>query len=142
MRAAYLLEEKDGTVRMRKLAQELDQRGRVDAARSLLEGLEDIFTINRLGLPAGLRRCLATTNIIENPNGGVRARCRRVKRWKDPRVILRWCAAAFLECEARFRKISGHSDLWVLEAQLRELEAQHREPAAADLPLARDLEAA
>jgi hypothetical protein len=44
-----------------------------DAAASLLEGLEETFTVSRLKLTPALMRCLATTNIIENPNGAVRA---------------------------------------------------------------------
>ena len=63
------------------------------AAASLREGLAELFTVNRLGLPAALRRCLTTTNIIDSttflrvphpsrapclrsPGGGV-TRCRR-----------------------------------------------------------------
>jgi hypothetical protein len=43
-----------------------------DAAASLLEGLEETFTVNRLKLTPSLMRCLASTNVIENPNGAVR----------------------------------------------------------------------
>jgi len=39
---------------------------------SLLEGLEEMLTINRLGLPSNLCRCLGITNIIESPNTGIR----------------------------------------------------------------------
>jgi len=35
-----------------------------DAAAGLREGVEECSTINRLGLPPSLHRCLATTNII------------------------------------------------------------------------------
>jgi transposase-like protein len=42
-----------------------------DAAASLLEGLDELFTINRLNVTGGLARCLATTNIIESPNSAV-----------------------------------------------------------------------
>jgi len=34
--------------------------------------------------------------------------------------VLRWAAAAALECEKRFRKISGFQDLWMLKAALEE----------------------
>jgi hypothetical protein len=78
-------------VRLRKLAQELEQRGRVDAARSLLEGIEDTFTINRLALPAALRRCLAPANIIENPNTGASApaAARDTLEGPDPALVCR-----------------------------------------------------
>ena len=85
---------------------------------SLLEGLEETFTVNTLGLPPSLTRCLCTTNIIENPNGIVRTTTNRVKRWRDQEMALRWCAAGFLEAEKSFRRIDGVKDLWVLEVAL------------------------
>jgi hypothetical protein len=92
--------------------------GHPDAARRLLEGLEEMFTINRLELSPSLLRCLSTTNIIESPNSRVRSRTRRVSRWRDGNMVLRWVAAAFLETEKRYRKIMGHRDRWMLQAQL------------------------
>jgi len=44
------------------------------AANSLREGLEECFTINRLGIAPSLHCCLATTNLIESPQSGVRMR--------------------------------------------------------------------
>ena len=67
-----------------------------DAARSLLEGLEETFTINRLGLSPKLRRCLATTNLIESPHSGVRLRTRRVTNWQGGSMVLRKPASAAL----------------------------------------------
>ena len=89
-----------------------------EAAASLREGMEECFTINRLGLPPSLHRCLATTNIVESPNAGVRRRTRRVTRWKDAAMVCRWAAAAFLDTEKSFRKIMGYKDLWMLDAIL------------------------
>ena len=88
------------------------------ASSSLLEGLEECFTLHRLGLPASLHRCLATTNLIESPQSGVRRRTRRVTRWRDADLVLRWVASAFLATESNFRKISGYQDLWMLKAIL------------------------
>jgi putative transposase len=48
---------------------------------SILEGLDEILTVTRLGLPAELRRPLAYTNIVENVMGTVRRVCRNVERW-------------------------------------------------------------
>jgi len=121
MRAAWRLEPKAGMEKMETLARWYEMEDRPDVAASLREGLEETFTINRLGLPSTLGRCLATTNIIENPSGGVRLRTRRVTRWRDSKMILRWCASAFLECEERFRRIMGYRDLWILDARLKEL---------------------
>ena len=51
MMAAYKLEAKEGMAKLRKQAQWL-QREHADAAASLLEGLEETFTVNALGLAA------------------------------------------------------------------------------------------
>lgn len=118
MKAAYQLPWKEGISRLKKQADWL----RVhypDAAASLLEGLEETFTINRMELSPSLRRCLATTNIIESPHSGVRMRTHRVSRWRDGRMVLRWVACAFLTTEKNFRRIQGYRDLWMLKAKLQ-----------------------
>jgi transposase-like protein len=117
MHAAYRLDHKEGMAKLRQQAKWL-QAEHPDAAASLLEGLEETFTVNRLGLPASLRRCLASTNVIENPNGAVRRAGRRVTRYRDTEMAMRWAAAGFLEAEKRFRKIQGVRELWVLSAAL------------------------
>jgi hypothetical protein len=88
------------------------------AANSLWEGFEECFTINRLGIPPPLHRCLATTNLIESPQSGVRMRTRRVCRWRDAAMVQRWAAASFLATEKNFRSIMGWKDLWQLETIL------------------------
>ena len=113
---------KDGQARLKKLA-EWYEGDWPAAAASLREGLEECFTINRLGLPPSLHRCLATTNIVESPNAGVRRRTRRVTRWKDASMVRRWAAAAFLDTEKSFRKIMGYKDLWMLNAVLNPTDA-------------------
>jgi len=121
MKAAFQLEEKKGLARLNKLADWLE-REHPSAAQSLREGLQEMFTINRLGLPGPLRRCLGSTNVIESPNSGIRQKTRRVTRWRDGRMVLRWCASALLATEKNFRRIMGHKDLWMLEAKLKEWE--------------------
>ena len=117
LRAAWKLPAKEGMARVKKLAAWLDQQY-PSAAASLLEGLEECFTINRLDLPPSLHRCLATTNIIESPHAGVRIQTRRVTHWQNGKMVLRWMASAFIRTEKRFNKIMGHRDLWALEAIL------------------------
>lgn len=118
MRAAYKLPQADdGIARMEKLAQWLE-REYPEAARSVREGLEETFTINRLDVPESLHRCLATTNLIESPQSGVRMRTDRVCRWRDGDMVLRWVAGAYLVTEKSFRKIMGYQDLWALAALL------------------------
>lgn len=117
MKAAYRLDWKEGIRRLKKQSEWLE-REYPTAARSLLEGLEETFTINRLALTKSLRRSLGTTNIIESPNAGVRRRTRRVSRWRTGEMVLRWCAAALIDAEKKFRRISGYHELWMLKAAL------------------------
>lgn len=117
LRAAFRLSATEGMARLEKQAQWLE-REYPDAAASLREGLAEMFTVNRLGLSPALRRCLTSTNIIESPHSGVRLRTRRICRWRDGRMVLRWAAAAFLMTEKNFRKIQGYRDLWMLKAVL------------------------
>jgi putative transposase len=123
MMAAYKLDPKQGVLKMKKQAQWL-QREHADAAASLLEGLHETFTVNALGLPPSLTRCLCTTNIIENPNGIVRRTSRRVTRYRDAGMALRWTATGFIEAEKSFRKIQGIRDLWILKAALGRTDKQ------------------
>jgi transposase-like protein len=117
LRAAWKLPAKEGMGRIKKLAAWLDN-SYPSAATSLIEGLEECFTINRLDIPPALHRCLATTNIIESPHAGVRIQTRRVTHWQNGKMVLRWMASAFLRTEKRFNRIMGHRDLWALEAIL------------------------
>ncbi len=117
MHAAYKLAEKEGMAKLKQQAKWLQEQY-PDAAASMLEGLEETFTVNRLKLTPALMRCLCTTNIIENPNGAVRRVTGRVCRWRDPQMVLRWMASAYLEAERSFRRIQGYRDLWVLSTAL------------------------
>lgn len=119
LRAAWKLEPKEGMARLRSQIEWL-QRSHPKAAASLREGLEETFTIARLGLSPMLRRCLATTNLIESSLSGVENRAGRVTNWRSGEMALRWAAAAALETEQNFRKIMGHRDLWMLKAVLDE----------------------
>jgi len=117
MKAAFRLEAKEGVAKLEQLAEWLGQ-SHPDAAASLREGLAEMFTINRLGLPATLCRCLGTTNIIENGHSSVRRSTGRVSRWRDGSMVLRWAAASHLAAEKKYRRITGHEQLWMLKAKL------------------------
>ena len=102
------------------VAQSRPPQARARSARrccSILEGLE-ILTVNRLGLPAQLRRSLACTNSIENVMGTVRRVCRNVKRWRNAAMALRWTAAGMLEAAKGFRRLKAHKQLPILRAAL------------------------
>ena len=119
MKAAFRLPWKEGIAKLRKQADWLRPL-HPDAAASLEEGLEELFTINRLELSSSLRLCLGTTNIIDSSHSGVRIRTRRVGRWRNGQMVLRWAASAFLATEKSFRKIQGYRDLWMLQAKLKD----------------------
>src|SRR5262249_17054346 len=82
-----------------------------DAAASLREGLEETLTVVRMGVPAALRRTLATTNPIESALSVTRRVTARVTRWRDGEMRRRWCAAGLLRAEAKFRRVKGHRAL-------------------------------
>jgi putative transposase len=89
------------------------------AAASLREGLEDILTVQALGITGALYRTLRTTNPIENLNGSIAHFTRNVKRWKDGQMTLRWIAGALSDAKGRFRKLRGHRDMKTLLAALK-----------------------
>ena len=120
MRSAFRLPAREGMVRLEKQAEWLE-REYPSAATSLREGLAEMFTVNRLGLSPSLARCLVSIppcGMIESPHSGVRLRPRRVCRWRDGRMVLRWAAAALLMTEQNFRRIMGYRDRWMLKAAL------------------------
>ena len=100
-----------------------------DAAASLLEGLEELFTINRLGVTGELARCLATTNVIESPNSVVRRVSARVTNYRDAQMAMRWAAAGFLEAEKAFRRLRGHQHIAALIRAMRPIPAQLKKAA-------------
>jgi transposase-like protein len=102
---------------IRNLAQRLEREA-PGVSGSLLEGLDEILTVTRLGLPAELRRSLACTNIIENMMGTVRRISRNVKRWSSASMALRWTAAAMLEARKGFRRLKAYKQLPMLRAAL------------------------
>ena len=89
---AWKMKPDNDMARFRQIAGWL-QREYPAVAAALLEGLEECFTINRLDIPRSLHRCLATSNIVDNPHSGVRDRTRRVCRWR-PGMPARWIAAS------------------------------------------------
>src|SRR5712692_938954 len=117
IRGAYKLHYKEGLARLNTQAAWLEKQY-PQAAASLLEGLEETFTVNRLSLPSSLAKCLVSTNIIENPNGAVRRQTRRVSRWQDGAMVLRWISSAFLNAEKKFRRVSGYEQLRLLAVAL------------------------
>lgn len=94
----------------RRLAAEL-KANHPDAAASLLEGLEEMFTVRRLGVSGRLARSLTCTNCIESMISVARTAMHRVKRWSDGTMKKRWTAAGMLEAERNFRRIKGCTEM-------------------------------
>ena len=118
MKQAFKLDAPKGKQRLKELAKDLKAQ-HPDAAASVLEGLDEMFTITELGITGELARCLATTNVIESPNSAVRRVSGRVTNYKDAEMALRWTAAGFLEAEKSFKKLRGHAQLQTLIDGLR-----------------------
>ena len=78
--------QQDDAAKAERLLRNLARRLEHDApgvSGSILEGLDEILTVIRLGLPPQLRRSLACTNAIENAIGTVRTVQRNVTRARD-----------------------------------------------------------
>ena len=99
------------------LAKELD-RTHPGAAASLREGLDETLTVLRLGVPPTLARTLRSTNTIESMISVCREHAGNVKRWRDGKMALRWCAAGMVEAGKQFRRVNGHLHLPALRAAL------------------------
>ena len=118
MRAAWRVSDAgEGMQRLEQLARFLEQEYE-SAARSLREGMAEMFTVQRLQLPPSLYKCLGTTNVIESPQSGVQKRTHNVTRWRTAEMVERWVASAWLITEKHFRKVIGHRDLWTLAVAL------------------------
>jgi transposase-like protein len=125
LRQAWELDDADKAERLIKnLARRLEH-DYPGVSGSILEGMDEILTVTRLGLPVELRRSLACTNIIENMNGTIRQVCRNVKRWRDTKMALRWTGAAMQEAAKGFRRLKAHKQLPTLRAALIAHQLKH-----------------
>jgi len=106
--------EMDDAAKAERLVRTLARRLETDwpgISATILEGLEEILCVVRLGLPQDLRRSLACTNIIENMNGTIRQVTRNVKRWRDASMALRGTAAGRMEASKGVRRLKAYKQL-------------------------------
>ena len=101
----------------KSLAAQLD-KNYPGAAASLREGLDEMFTVARLGIDGRLAKTLTTSNPVESMISIARATNRNVTRWRDGQMVLRWTAAGMLNAERSFRRIKGHKQMPQLVAAL------------------------
>ena len=91
------------------------------AAGSLDEGFEELLTVNKLKLPASLRKLFGSTNMIESCYSVAGDLCRNVKRWRGEGMARRWAGAVLLETEKRFYRIRGHCEMPMLAVILKRI---------------------
>lgn len=89
------------------------------AANSIEEGFEELLTVNKLKLPASLKKLLGSTNMIESCYSVAGDLCRNVKRWRGQNMARRWAGAMLLETEKRFHRIKGYREMPMLSAILK-----------------------
>jgi putative transposase len=82
------------------------------ALASLKEAWDELIAVHRLGAPSTLNGTLLNTNCIENPFRNVRAKTRRVTRWRgETQMPSKWLAYALLEAERGFRRINHYTEM-------------------------------
>jgi len=89
------------------------------SVRALREGLEQMFTVARLGIDGRLAKTLTTSNPVESMISIARTTNRNVTRWRDGQMVLRWTAAGMLNAERSFRRIKGYKQMPHLANALR-----------------------
>ncbi len=89
-----------------------------DAAASLLEGLDEMFTVTRLGIGGSLHRSLTNTNCIESMISTVRVLTGRVKTWRDGDMKKRCIATGMIEAQRSCRRVRGCTQMPDLVAAL------------------------
>jgi putative transposase len=107
-----------GLCNAKHLAAQLD-KSYPSAAASLREGLQEMFTVARLGIDGRLAKTLTTSNPVESMISIARTTNRNVTRWRDGQMVLRWTAAGMLNAERSFRRIKGHKQMPQLVKALR-----------------------
>jgi putative transposase len=100
------------------------------AAASLREGLDEMFTVTRLGITGSLARTLTTSNPIESMISIARTTNRNVTHWRDGQMVLRWTAAGMLNAQRSFRRVRGFKQMPQLVAALQ----RHAQPNTAHRP--------
>jgi len=104
------------------------------AEHSLVEGLEETLTIQRLGIHNLLYRSFTTTNCIESVNSQLEKYLRKVKRWMTSDQRYRWVICGLMEIETNLKKVNNYQHLDQLrkailyEVKRKEAEKRCEEP--------------
>lgn len=101
------------------------------ALATLDEAGQTLIAVHGLNVSARLHVSLLSTNVIENGIRNIRAKTRRVSRWRpETNQAARWIAYALDAAQQGFRRIHGYSDLATLERALRTASEPDYEEAA------------
>lgn len=102
------------------------------SANSLLEALEEILTLHKLGVPEELRRVLSTTNGIENLFSTTRHREKNLKNYNPmykgkpvkKNISQRWLSTVLLNAETGFRKVKGFEQINLVIKNIKKLQQE------------------
>lgn len=95
------------------------RRGNVSAVASLDEGLEETWTLHRLGVFPMRGMSLKTTNGLASLNAQLGQLTDKVDHWRTSDQKHRWVASARLLIEPRLRRIKGYRHLPLLRTALQ-----------------------
>lgn len=101
-----------------QLRRDLVLARRQGAADSLVEGLQELLTLHRLGIDGKLRKSLYSTNCIESMFSTALYYSRNVKRWQGEQQASAWLATGLLEAESNLRRIPGYTQINKLKKAL------------------------
>jgi hypothetical protein len=118
MKAAWRLPAAQGQARLEKEAHAL-KKDRPSAAASLREGIAEMFTVNRMGLPALLSRCLRDQcdRVVVLRSTEQDAAGHALAKRRNGHTVGRGQSASHRE---NLRKLTGYKLLWMLQAYLDE----------------------
>lgn len=93
------------------LAGQLDKAHPLPRRPSGYAGLEEMFTVARLGIDARLGTTLTTSNPIKSMISIARATNRDATRWRHRHMVCRCTAAGMLGAERSFRRVKHHKQM-------------------------------
>lgn len=116
--AAYSTESvREAGKRLESLRRELAKISEA-ASLSLLEGMVETLSLQRLGITGALYTSLRTTNAIESAFSSVRRHTGRTTRYRNDQQVYLWACRGLLCAEKNFRILPGHRQVAALRQKL------------------------
>ena len=82
--------------------------------------MTETLTILRLEVQPNLESTLHSKNQVESMIEICRENSKKVKRWREGAMALRWCAAGMLEAGRKYRSVNGHMHQQELSEEINE----------------------